>query len=203
MLRLKLELKEKSLQFRLRARPPDKRIFSPLTVPRLCDTIGRYWYLFKRLTAVSAARFYRFEHIDADSSFKALSKQRAISRPAWQRIACNWLDPQHCQVLTGGVAKGRCAVECWRSESDPRPARSRSRIRKIAPETDNAQTNSVATTVTFWGAKRPKLKKMMTNQKTSVTRNCIGIEPPLCSKSNQRMCPRSAVILSAWAWSER
>src|SRR5262249_21272077 len=26
-------------------------------------TIGRYWYLFKRLTAVSAKRFYRFEHI--------------------------------------------------------------------------------------------------------------------------------------------
>jgi hypothetical protein len=42
MLRLKLELKEKSLQFRLRARPPDKRIFSPLTVAGLCVTIGRY-----------------------------------------------------------------------------------------------------------------------------------------------------------------
>ena len=63
MLRLKLELKEKSLQFRLRARPPDKRIFSPRAVPRLCIAIGRYWYLFKRLTAVSAGRFYRFEHI--------------------------------------------------------------------------------------------------------------------------------------------
>src|SRR5262249_11974946 len=25
----------------------------------LYDTIGRYWYLFKRLTAVSAGRFYR------------------------------------------------------------------------------------------------------------------------------------------------
>ena len=41
----------------------DTRIFSPLTVPGLCVTIGRYWYLFKRLTAVSAGRFYRFEHI--------------------------------------------------------------------------------------------------------------------------------------------
>ena len=54
----------------------DTRIFSPHTVPRLCVTIGRYWYLFKRLMAVSARRFYRFEHIVADSSFKALSKQR-------------------------------------------------------------------------------------------------------------------------------
>jgi hypothetical protein len=35
----------------------DTRIFSPLAVARLCVTIGRYWYLFKRLTAVSAGRF--------------------------------------------------------------------------------------------------------------------------------------------------
>jgi hypothetical protein len=33
-------------------RTADTRIFSPLTVPGLCVTIGRYWYLFKRLTAV-------------------------------------------------------------------------------------------------------------------------------------------------------
>src|SRR5262245_34813025 len=49
--------------------PPDTRIFSPLAVARLCVTIGRHWYLFKRLTAVSAGRFYRFEHIVTDSSF--------------------------------------------------------------------------------------------------------------------------------------
>jgi hypothetical protein len=59
----------------------DTRIFSPLAVAGLCDTIGRYWYLFKRLTAVPAGdtigrywylfkrltavpagRFHRFEH---------------------------------------------------------------------------------------------------------------------------------------------
>src|SRR5262245_21035201 len=59
--------------------PTDTRIFSPLAVAGLCVTIGRYWYLFKRLTAVSAGRFYRFEHIVSDSSFKAHSKQGAIS----------------------------------------------------------------------------------------------------------------------------
>jgi hypothetical protein len=31
---------------------PDTRIFSPVAVAALCDTIGRYWYLFKRLRAV-------------------------------------------------------------------------------------------------------------------------------------------------------
>ena len=52
----------------------DTRIFSPLAVARLCVTIGRYWYLFKRLTAVSAGRFYRFEHIVAYSSGKVVAK---------------------------------------------------------------------------------------------------------------------------------
>src|SRR5262244_1163190 len=50
---------------------PDTRIFSPLTVAVLCVTIGHYMYLFKRLTAVSAGRFYRFEHIGTYSTFKA------------------------------------------------------------------------------------------------------------------------------------
>jgi hypothetical protein len=52
----------------------DTRIFSPLTVAGLCVTIGRYWYLFKRLTAVSGGRFYRFEHIDTYSSGKVVAK---------------------------------------------------------------------------------------------------------------------------------
>ena len=50
------------------------RIFSPHAVAGLCVTIGRYWYLFKPSTAVSAGRFYRFEHIVSYSSFKVLAK---------------------------------------------------------------------------------------------------------------------------------
>ena len=38
-------------------RTADTKIFSPLAVPGLCVTIGRYVYLFKRLTALSAGRF--------------------------------------------------------------------------------------------------------------------------------------------------
>jgi hypothetical protein len=53
---------------------PATRIFSPLAVAGLCITIGRYRYLFKRLTAVSAGRFYRFEHIVAYSSGKVIAK---------------------------------------------------------------------------------------------------------------------------------
>ena len=55
-------------------RTTDTRIFSPLAVPRLCVTIGRYWYLFKRLTVVSAGRFYRFEHMVPYSSSKVVAK---------------------------------------------------------------------------------------------------------------------------------
>ena len=39
-----------------------------------CVTIGRYRYLFKRLTAVSARRFYRFEHMVTYSSGKVVAK---------------------------------------------------------------------------------------------------------------------------------
>jgi len=52
----------------------DTRIFSPLAVPRLCDTIGRYMYLFEGLTAVFGGRFYRFEHIVSYSSGKVIAK---------------------------------------------------------------------------------------------------------------------------------
>ena len=52
----------------------DTRIFSPLAVPGLCVTIGRYWYLFNRLTALSGGRFYRFEHIVSYSSGKVVAK---------------------------------------------------------------------------------------------------------------------------------
>src|SRR5437870_2406277 len=61
-------------------RTADTRIFSPHAVPKLCVTIGRYWYLFKRLTAVSAGQFYRFEHIVADSSGKVVAKSANITR---------------------------------------------------------------------------------------------------------------------------
>ena len=48
--------------------------FSPLAVAGLCVTIGRYWYLFKRLTAVQAGRIYRFEHIVSYTSGKVVAK---------------------------------------------------------------------------------------------------------------------------------
>jgi hypothetical protein len=48
--------------------------FSVLLPYRDYVTIGRYRYLFKRLTAVSAGRFYRFEHIVAYSSGKVVAK---------------------------------------------------------------------------------------------------------------------------------
>jgi len=53
---------------------PDTRIFSPLTGAGLYDTIGRYMYLFKRLTLLLAGRFYRLEHIVTYSSGKVAGK---------------------------------------------------------------------------------------------------------------------------------
>src|SRR5262249_30364464 len=41
---------------------------------KACVPIGHYWYLFKRLTAVSSRRFYRFVHIVTYSSGKVVAK---------------------------------------------------------------------------------------------------------------------------------
>jgi hypothetical protein len=53
---------------------PATRIFSPHAVVGLCVTIGRYWYLSKRCTAVLGGRFYRFEHIVSHNSGKVVAK---------------------------------------------------------------------------------------------------------------------------------
>src|SRR5262249_23182632 len=60
---------------------PATRIFSPLAVAGLCVSIGRYWYLFKRLTAVSASRFYRFEHIETYSCGKVSEPLVSLLKP--------------------------------------------------------------------------------------------------------------------------
>jgi hypothetical protein len=52
----------------------------------IVGSISHYWYLFKRLTAVSAGRFYRFEHIVSYSSGKVVAKSGT-------RAAQNRLNP--------------------------------------------------------------------------------------------------------------
>ena len=46
-----------------------------------------------------------------------------------------------------------------------------SSIRKIAPETDSAETNKLEMTVALEGAKRPKLMKTTVGQQLSITSN--------------------------------
>src|ERR1700693_5309016 len=65
--------------------------------------------------------------------------------------------------------------------------RSSSRIRKIAPETESAQTQKTTITVAFRGAKRPKLAKMMQSQNTRIPRNGNGIELPRLPRSKPRL----------------
>ena len=75
-------------------------------------------------------------------------------------------------------------------------------IRNIANETDRAQTQSEVITVALGGAKRPKLTKIIASQKTTMNKKGTEIEPPACSKSSQRIWPRSLAMLSAWALSD-
>jgi hypothetical protein len=47
------------------------------------------------------------------------------------------------------------------------------------------------------GSGRPKQAKMALSQKTSHTRNGIGIEATLCSNNNPRVCPKPSLALGA------
>src|SRR5262245_11314944 len=102
--------------------------------------------------------------------------------------------PRYASALRSGALESRIS---------PSNGWSSSRIRKIAPDTESAQTNRVASTVALGGAKRPKLTNRTVSQNTSTTRNGIAIELPLCSISNQRVCAISVLIWIAWLWSAR
>ena len=54
--------------------PTGEPLFPSEVWGKACVTIGHYRYLFKRLTALPAGRFYRFEHIVAYSSGKVVAK---------------------------------------------------------------------------------------------------------------------------------
>src|SRR5215510_5913424 len=56
----------------------------------MCPYRGRYWYLFKRLTAVSAHRFYRFEHIVSYGSDKVVAKSAGQQR---RKLECYYYQP--------------------------------------------------------------------------------------------------------------
>src|SRR5262249_30479205 len=73
---------------------------------------------------------------------------------------------------------------------------SSSRSRRIAGETDRAQTIIVATTVALDGGKRPKLTKRMGSQNTSSTKMSGGMELPV-SAANQRARARLMLRSSA------
>ena len=73
-----------------------------------------------------------------------------------------------------------------------------SRIKKIAPETDSAETSKLVITVALKGAKRPKLMKMTVSQITSTTSNGMETEVACCAYINQRVLPISTAILNTW-----
>src|SRR4029077_16007519 len=78
-----------------------------------------------------------------------------------------------------------------------------SRIKKIAPETDNPEIHRAVTTVALRGANSPKLMKIAVSQKTKTTSMGLETEAACCSDNNQRVLPRPMAMLKAWAWSER
>ena len=78
-----------------------------------------------------------------------------------------------------------------------------SRIRKSEAEADSAKMQSAVIVVALMSANRLKLMKMIVSQKTSTTRNGVGIDPPAFANSNNRAFPTSVTASIARFWSRR
>src|ERR1700675_799901 len=108
------------------------------------------------------------------------------------RFACYW--PRCARALRSGALE--ICISPWKGLYI-------SRIKKIAPETDSAQTHKVARAVALRGANKRKLVKMVASQKPSTASNGMETKLPACSNIIQRIFPISIPMLNAWAWSER
>src|SRR4030095_1697687 len=85
---------------------------------------------------------------------------------------------------------------------NPSKGGSSSRIRKIAPDTDTAASNSAAIAMELDGANKPQLKKMIASHAITTISRGMAIALPDCSNNNQRNWPRSLATPTAWDLSE-
>jgi hypothetical protein len=76
-------------------------------------------------------------------------------------------------------------------------------IKKIAQDTESAETNKLVTTVPLAGAYRPKLMNRTVSHKTRMMSIGIDIEVTRCSYINHRVCRISLRMLKASAFNDR
>src|SRR5580765_5700622 len=101
--------------------------------------------------------------------------------------------PRWARALRIGV------LEMW---INPSNGWSSSRIRKIAPDTDTAASNSAAMAMELPGAYKPQLKKMIASHEITTISRGMEIDLPDCSNNSQRIWPRSVTTPTAWDLSE-
>src|ERR1700675_3224904 len=101
------------------------------------------------------------------------------------RFACYW--PRCARALRSGALE--ICISPWKGLYI-------SRIKKIAPETDSAQTSKVAIVIGLRGANKPKLTKIVASQKTSTARSGMETEVPACSNIIQRVFSISIAMLN-------
>jgi hypothetical protein len=85
--------------------PTGEPLFPCEVWEKACVTIGRYWHLFKRLTAVSAGRFYRFEHIVLAKLWQ--SKAHPIGKLQRRTPEFHYYQPCEAASADINIAKGR------------------------------------------------------------------------------------------------
>src|SRR5512132_3707879 len=89
------------------------------------------------------------------------------------------------------------------SRSSPVNGRLSSKIRKIAPADDKANSERQAKTVSLRGVNRLKLANIIRSQNARTARNGLGMRFSDSANSKKRTCARSLLICTERAWSER
>jgi hypothetical protein len=89
-----------------------------------------------------------------------------------------------------GQEGSRCIIHSYDRPGDcASSARNLLGPSSIRDHTDTVHKNRVAMTVALYGANRPKLVMITASQKTSTTKNGVGMAPPICCKNSERVRP--------------
>src|SRR5215472_4453187 len=78
-----------------------------------------------------------------------------------------------------------------------------SKISRIAPEAERADTKIVAMRVPLGAARSPQMTKITVSQKTITTNSGFDTDIAPCTYISQRVCARFTAIASAWDRTDR
>ena len=106
------------------------------------------------------------------------------------QITRDWM-PRSTGKPHGFIGKSALRNVALEIPISPVKGLSNSKTRKIAQANDSAHTTREAMTTRLVRANKVKLTKIALSQKTKMTKNGVGIEPPVCANNSSRICAPS------------